>query len=498
MVESSKNKEENGKKPAEEIKDLINEYSAVLTGPERVTAERVAGRIIMHAEATAEAGSAELSEAVEDATESIHDKASKYFDQRRIFRQTEGRNKVLNKSGVLRKISEELSAGNKNMLRMSIDIEGLKTVNDLAGHQEGDRYLKAVYGCIKEATERIEQEIRGAYPELEESIKLIVSAEGGDEFGVLVIGPEGCDFDNICAKPLGPESMSDLNLDQYFSYIMNESLGDAEELKNLIKPELIKGKILKLQDEFYKDKLTELDKKLAGEKSEKAIEYAKNDLIGEKILMQSVRELRLSRGDGRPLPERFSELDASEQKEAVRFAVENLYKEKQKQKDEIMKEYEFFASASCGASRISEITAEEVQQIMREKNIASEERAILDSFITKADERMNGNKKAFKTQLRNMGELGMNENELRDAGLENAPQRKDLLWMRSEGGKMAAHMDVLARNEEAISRELEFEELEFVVDNLKSERARLRASQEKLELELEKTKESLVACEGSK
>ena len=58
--------------------------------------------------------------------------------------------------------------------RVSIDINGLKAVNDIANHNKGDEFLNKVTIRLKE----IETRLKEQYPEILEAVEL--SVEGGD------------------------------------------------------------------------------------------------------------------------------------------------------------------------------------------------------------------------------------------------------------------------------------------------------------------------------
>ncbi len=63
---------------------------------------------------------------------------------------------------------------------VSIDVNGLKAFNDLSNKVTGDKYLQRVADNLKEASEELKSN------ELLEIKEIILSAEGGDEFGLLI------------------------------------------------------------------------------------------------------------------------------------------------------------------------------------------------------------------------------------------------------------------------------------------------------------------------
>lgn len=77
--------------------------------------------------------------------------------------------------------------------KLSFDLNGLKSVNDLnAGkHEYGDEYLRKVASVFKNEESDIRKELS------EKNIKVLVSSEGGDEFGILLIGEKELTQDEL-------------------------------------------------------------------------------------------------------------------------------------------------------------------------------------------------------------------------------------------------------------------------------------------------------------
>lgn len=69
----------------------------------------------------------------------------------------------------------------KKVARISVDVNGLKAVNDLnrGDHSKGDIFLELVASVIKD--KRLEEEFR------DQGVTLVPTSDGGDEFGVVVI-----------------------------------------------------------------------------------------------------------------------------------------------------------------------------------------------------------------------------------------------------------------------------------------------------------------------
>ncbi|MBU0648980.1 hypothetical protein KJ969_02660 [Patescibacteria group bacterium] len=83
--------------------------------------------------------------------------------------------------------------GLNKIAKLSFDLNGLKSVNDLnAGkHEYGDEYLRRVAGALKDEESDISKELR------EKNIQVSVSVEGGDEFGVLLVGEKELTQDEL-------------------------------------------------------------------------------------------------------------------------------------------------------------------------------------------------------------------------------------------------------------------------------------------------------------
>ncbi len=79
----------------------------------------------------------------------------------------------------------------KKVARLSFDLNGLKLVNDLAGHDQGDLYLWAVAKVFEQSplTEHLRQGTPADFPG--RSFRIIPCAEGGDEFGLLLMSEHG-------------------------------------------------------------------------------------------------------------------------------------------------------------------------------------------------------------------------------------------------------------------------------------------------------------------
>ena len=78
---------------------------------------------------------------------------------------------------------ERLAVSGKQVSALVLDLDGLKAVNDLFGHHEGDGLIMAAANCIRGWVDRLETTVPKA-----RFCKTLVSRIGGDEFVVLLAG----------------------------------------------------------------------------------------------------------------------------------------------------------------------------------------------------------------------------------------------------------------------------------------------------------------------
>jgi GGDEF domain-containing protein len=73
----------------------------------------------------------------------------------------------------------------KRVARVSIDLNGLKAVNDLThNHENGDRFLRLAASALRQ--ENIEQFLKEKFGDKKEDVKFYVTADGGDEFALII------------------------------------------------------------------------------------------------------------------------------------------------------------------------------------------------------------------------------------------------------------------------------------------------------------------------
>ncbi len=375
--------------------------------------------------------------------EYIRLKEGQYIDQRAVFKEKE----VVNKSYIKEIIKNSFFEGNKNVMKISIDVEGLKTVNDIMGHEAGDIYLVRVH----EEIEKTIEEIKEANKEICEELDFVISTEGGDEFGILVIGKKDGRVD--LANQEFKQSAKDKNgqiLDRALNGRLNDNLNDIDTEKEGILD------IKKVDERFKKIHEIRFQKTL-----QKIEENLKDKKKYEKIAQRNKEEL-LRRIDKTSL----EEVSAEEGKRMLFKIIKESLEKKQKQKlseiDERFAEYEFFASASSGESIMSELLEETENQELVEKKIKellangvleNEARVLseMDLFLRSADNRMNSEKDLFKLEARQAVRLG-------------DKKKKDNLY--KEGRKLSTHMLVISRSDEQMELLLENEDMNGKIEEL--------------------------------
>lgn len=205
-------------------------------------------------------------------------KESEYIDQRKVFRQE----RVVNTEFAKQSINELINNGNKNFARIYIDVEGLKTINDIVGHEKGDIYLKEIYKAINKTVEDIKKD----YPELKDELECIISAEGGDEFGVLLKAKEGGGIDLAKDKFLlsakgKPESEERISV--IFGRLFNDNLSEID-YNSFITREDIEKQFPEIIEKYK-------DYQFMASASFGAVEYEGDDWCDEMELEKRKKEL---------------------------------------------------------------------------------------------------------------------------------------------------------------------------------------------------------------
>src|SRR6056297_1423208 len=343
---------------------------------------------------------------------------SQFIDGRYIFKEE----KLVNKNFVKETIKDCLNEGNQNLVRAALDVEGLKTINDIMGHEKGDQYLYLIYQKIKESVQEIEE----LNPEIAEIVDFIVSGEGGDEFGVLIVCPGDNSFDlsevNI---QLGPEETRGGRLDEILGQQINDKLAEVDFKKEgVVDEEDIVGRLKKYYEEHFRNYLETVELDLTPEEIEKRLRRY------EKIVLED------------PEINSWEDLSEEKKKEKLIEIIKDKQDRKMRELEERFKDYKFFASASCGVSSFKEVYQNE-QEGMEEKSAELKKKnpglessrardlAGMDLLFREADEKMNKDKALFKYQARQTRYLG-----------DHDPESPDYR-IKQEGINLANHIMVL-------------------------------------------------------
>ena len=389
---------------------------------------------------------------------------SQFVDDRYIFQEE----KLVNKNFVKETIKDRLNEGNHNLVRASLDVEGLKTINDIMGHEKGDQYLYLIYQKIKEAVE----EIKKLNPEIAKEAEFIISGEGGDEFGVLAAGPKDGSIDLSKANfKLGSEKTKGGSLEEVLGQQINDKLAEIDFKKEgVVEEKDIIARLKKYYQEYFKDYLNTIESDLTPREIERKLRRY------EKTVLED--------------PEISSWEDLSEEQKRKKLLeiIQNQENQKMTELEERFKDYEFFASASCGVTSFSKIYQNEPDSIaekaseLKGKNTGlatseAENLAGMDLFFQGADEKMNQDKALFKYQARQARHLG-----------EHDPESEDY-WIKKEGINLANHIMVLSRSSEQMELLMELEEIY-------EENAYLEKRRRELKKERENLKEDLKKCQS--
>jgi len=327
----------------------------------------------------------------------------KFYDQRGVFK---GKN-TPNKDFIKEKIRELINEKNNNFCRISIDVEGLKTINDIVDKEKGDIYLSEVYAAAERAVAAIKQQIRDNQMDPDE-LEFKVSAEGGDEFGILIVGKEKSPINLETTQITMSKNEQELPIPQVLSYYFNDELNEIDYTKFITNEDIIK----KNESEIVKNL----------EKDQNLIKDATNinDELIKEIIDKYSSEIKEKFGENPP-----TKLDTEFQNFLKELIIKKSHQKIEKIKDEF-KDYKFFASASAGylnmGSNWAKENADEIknktQEVINKNRTAheknpdttklltekeAEEIALLSVFFSVADEKMKENKDNFKADLRRSG-----------------------------------------------------------------------------------------------
>ncbi|HEY9583231.1 MAG TPA: GGDEF domain-containing protein [Candidatus Paceibacterota bacterium] len=126
-----------------------------------------------------------------------------------------------------------------SLARVNLDLNGLKALNDLAGHEAGNKGLKLFANILNFGATTI-------WLRDELHLEVTTSAEGGDEFGIVIAGlPDGA------KKGVDLREYSEEIVHRYFEEVYS---ADVSHFIDFTKPE-VRGKLvgLGISDEVPKD-----------------------------------------------------------------------------------------------------------------------------------------------------------------------------------------------------------------------------------------------------
>lgn len=158
-----------------------------------------------------------------------------YIDSREIFANSDVKNQKFAKH----RIMEFIRNKNDNFARVFIDIEGLKTVNDIAGHEKGDIYLLKIYQNMQKTI----KDFYNIYPEIKDEIDIIITTEGGDEFGFLIEGKKNgktkVNEENFSLDRNNKKGKMDLG--NMIVDLFNDNLGDIDYEEFITNKDITRG-----------------------------------------------------------------------------------------------------------------------------------------------------------------------------------------------------------------------------------------------------------------
>lgn len=308
-----------------------------------------------------------------------------------------------------------------------------------------------------------------------------ISAEGGDEFGLMILPKEGVDIslNNLNLK-IGERGVSEESFGDLINKKINDSLKNIDfEKEGIVEKEKIKRQTLDYYFEYYNKQVEEI--KGAGEED-----------IDSRLKKYEIMVLERHSADS------LEELDLQTKREELLNIFDEQKEEKISEIDERFEKYEFFASASAGYCSGEELKTEEATREVNDKtmeiidkkddDISDEEAKKLSkmSYIfDRADESMNAEKKTFKMQARSARQLGSHE------------PGSDRYWLSEEGASLATHMLVLSRSNEQMELMFELEDIYDENSHLEERRDMLREKVRELKAELKRSEERIEELESS-
>lgn len=224
--------------------------------------------------------------------------------------------------------------------RASLDVEGLKSVNDIMGHEAGDEYLESIVSALRRAA----FEFENANAEALGGSRLILSAEGGDEFGIMIIPPKGENIDYSAENfSIGLDSEKKMSLGSALRVYINDefsserTLGDFERIAP-------KGK--------FAEKLAAQESASQRKLQDKLIELrAGTKKFSQAPAAEAEQWATVYKSKMRVYRQKFSEMTGIEAPDSLEEMLKALSEQIMKKEEDIKKEfghYEFRPSISYG------------------------------------------------------------------------------------------------------------------------------------------------------
>ncbi|MBI5139850.1 MAG: hypothetical protein HZA94_00130 [Candidatus Vogelbacteria bacterium] len=218
-----------------DAEDLKSKFQKLLKEiPDREIRNKIAEKIEIY-----KLGKFENSKLLQLVENDVELNLSHYFDSRDYVKMAR---KELIKYRIYLFINEIIEQPRVNVedlykvARIAFDLNGLKALNDIGGHSSGDEGLRLFSGILKNG-----KTTRWLRDEL--GFEIISSAEGGDEFGIVISGIKN-------GKTLKDLGMLKMIKDRYYEEVIN---AEASQLINFSDPDVqerLKKREIRLPEGF--------------------------------------------------------------------------------------------------------------------------------------------------------------------------------------------------------------------------------------------------------
>ncbi len=233
------------KEPEVEAEDLEAKFQRMLkTIPDEIIRNRVAKIIDVLKRETVSRGG--MTEIVED---SVHLNLEHYFDSREYVKLARKELSKYRLSQIIDTIADKETISTddlKKVVRVAFDLNGLKAMNDLGGHKQGDEGLRMFSTVLREGKTTKWLEGKG--------FEVLPSSEGGDEFGLVISGLEN----NTAISDEDLKEISQKYREEVYALNAKSlvDLNDAGVRVNLLKSGFSKKRITELMASGFEFKLS--------------------------------------------------------------------------------------------------------------------------------------------------------------------------------------------------------------------------------------------------